>query len=96
MSLVEAAMCGKPMISCDIGTGTTFINQDGVTGWTVPPDDALRLREAMQRLLGDPEQAQAAMGRAARKRFDSLFTASRMASEYQAVYRDVTRARRKR
>ena len=93
MSLVEAAMCGKPMISCDIGSGTTFINQEGVTGWTVPPDDVSRLREAMQRLLGDPEQAQV-MGRAARKRFESLFTASRMASEYQAVYRDVAAAKR--
>ena len=25
MSLVEAAMCGKPMVSCEIGTGTSFI-----------------------------------------------------------------------
>jgi glycosyltransferase involved in cell wall biosynthesis len=93
MSLVEAAMCGKPMISCDIGTGTSYINKDGVTGWTVPPDDALRLREAMQRLSSDAEEAQA-MGHAARERFESLFTASRMASEYQAVYRDVAAATR--
>jgi glycosyltransferase involved in cell wall biosynthesis len=91
MSLVEAAMCGKPMVSCDIGTGTSYINKDGVTGWTVPPDDALRLREAMQRLLSDAEEAQA-MGRAARERFESLFTASRMASEYHAVYREVAAA----
>jgi O-antigen biosynthesis rhamnosyltransferase len=93
MSLVEAAMFGKPMISCDIGTGTSFINQDGVTGWTVPPDDPIGLRAAMQRLLGDPEKARA-MGYAARERFESMFTASRMASGYQAVYRDVVAAAR--
>ena len=38
MSLAEASLFGKPMITCEIGTGTSFVNQDGVTGWTVPPD----------------------------------------------------------
>src|SRR3546814_5268510 len=32
VALVEAAMHGKPMISCEIGPGTTFINLDKVTG----------------------------------------------------------------
>jgi rhamnosyl/mannosyltransferase len=47
MSLVEAAMFGKPMVSCEIGTGTSYINLDGVTGWAVPPEDPDRLRAAM-------------------------------------------------
>jgi glycosyltransferase involved in cell wall biosynthesis len=93
MSLVEAAMLGKPMISCDIGTGTSYINLDGVTGWTVPPDDANRLREAMERFLGNLTQA-CAMGKAARQRFESMFTAARMAAEYQSAYRAVIGAKR--
>ena len=93
MSLLEAAMCAKPMVSCEIGTGTSYINQDGVTGWTVPPEDPAALRRAMQRLLRDDEQAQA-MGAAARLRFESLFTARQMAGAYEDAYRAVLAARR--
>jgi rhamnosyl/mannosyltransferase len=88
MSLVEAAMCGRPMVSCDIGSGTSYINLDGVTGWTVPPENAAALREAMHRLADAPADA-AAMGRAARERFETLFTARRMAEAYATVYREV-------
>lgn len=93
MSLAEAAMASRPMISCDIGTGTSYINDNGITGWTVPPEDPRALRAAMQQLLDAPEQA-AAMGRAARERFESLFTASHMARSYQAAYRELLAARR--
>ena len=92
MSLVEAAMASRPMISCDIGTGTTFINQDGVTGWVVGPEEPEALRAAMQRLLENADQA-ATMGRAARARFESHFTAVHMAQAYEQVYRQVATAR---
>jgi O-antigen biosynthesis rhamnosyltransferase len=88
MSLVEAAMSGKPMVSCEIGTGTSYINLDGVTGWTVPPGDAEALRAAMLKLLQRPDQAQA-MGAAARDRFEHLFTARQMAVAYQSAYREL-------
>jgi rhamnosyl/mannosyltransferase len=93
MSLVEAAMAGKPMISCEIGTGTSYINLDGVTGWTVPPDDASRLREAMHSLQSDLKLAEA-MGQRARQRYEEVFTAQRMARAYLDVYREVLAARR--
>jgi rhamnosyl/mannosyltransferase len=93
MSLVEAAMAGKPMISCEIGTGTSYINLDGVTGWTVPPDDAPRLREAMQRVQADAAQA-ASMGQRARQRYEDLFSARHMADAYLEVYREVLAAKR--
>jgi glycosyltransferase involved in cell wall biosynthesis len=93
MSLAEAAMASRPMVSCDIGTGTSYINENGTTGWTVPPEDPAALRAAMQQLLDSPEQA-AAMGRAARQRFENLFTASHMARSYQAAYRELLAARR--
>lgn len=89
MSLVEAAMAGKPMVSCEIGTGTSYVNEHGTTGWVVPPDDPAALRGAMQRLLDDPLQAQA-LGAQARQRFERLFTAERMADAYLALYRDVS------
>lgn len=85
ISLLEAAMCGKPMISCEIGTGTTFVNLHGVTGLTVPPADPTALRNALQRLYGTPELART-YGEAAAKRFAELFTAQRMCQETHAIY----------
>lgn len=93
MSLLEAAMYAKPMVSCEIGTGMSYINRDGVTGWTVPPESPDALRDRMQRLLTDTDEA-ARMGAAARRRFETLFTAQAMAASYEAAYRDVIAARR--
>lgn len=88
MSLVEAAMHALPMISCEIGTGTSYINIDGETGWTVAPGSAPALREAMDAVIAGPAEA-ARRGRAGRERFESLFTADRMAQSYQALYAEL-------
>ena len=42
-------MCGKPMISCELGTGTSYVNKAGETGLVVPPSDPARLAEAINR-----------------------------------------------
>ncbi len=93
MSLVEAAMCARPMVSCEIGTGTSFINLDGETGWTVPPENPGALRDAIHKLQDQPQMA-AAMGNLARRRFEELFTAQKMASAYQDAYCEVVESAR--
>jgi glycosyltransferase involved in cell wall biosynthesis len=90
MSLLEAAMCAKPMICCEIGTGTSYVNEDGVTGIVVPPEEPAALRAAMERLLRDPQAAQA-LGAGARARYAGLFTAERMAQAYHELYRTLVR-----
>lgn len=94
MSLLEGAMFGKPMITCEIGTGTSYINMDGVTGLTVPPERPDALRAAMLRLLREPETARR-MGAAARERFETTFTADATAAAYEDAYRDVIAAARR-
>lgn len=91
ISLLEGAMYGKPMISSEIGTGTTFINIAGETGLVVPPNDADALRSAMQHLWSHPQEA-AAMGRRAEARYWQLFTAEHMAERYVALYRGCVQA----
>jgi len=86
ISLLEAAMFGKPMISCEIGTGTTFINLHAKTGIVIPPGDAHALSTAMQYLWSDPDAA-LEMGRAARKRYLQHFTADKMLDAYCKTYR---------
>ena len=88
ISLLEAAMHGKPMVSCEIGTGTSYINQDGVTGLVVPPEDGPAFRAAMTRLWENPEDAQT-MGERARAWYEQNFTAEKMVSSYYSVYREV-------
>ena len=88
ISLLEASMYGKPMISCEIGTGTTYVNIHEETGLAVPPDSPAALREAMHRLWNNPEETQR-FGNNARARFHELFTADRMCESMVQVYNDV-------
>ena len=84
VTLVEGAMRGRPLISAEIGTGTSFVNKHGETGLVVPPSDPLALRQAMERLRDD--ELCARMGRAARRRFESLFSSPRMGEAYTVIY----------
>ena len=64
-TILEMMAMGK----CVIATrthGQTDTIVDGVTGLYVPPGDPIALRQAIERMLANPEQA-AGMGRAARK-----------------------------
>ncbi|QNA97769.1 glycosyltransferase family 4 protein [Massilia sp. Se16.2.3] len=92
ISLLEGAMFGKPMISCEIGSGTTYINIGGETGLVVPPADAAALRTAMRTLWENPQLARD-MGRGATARFDEVFTAQQMAASYTALYRELAASR---
>jgi rhamnosyl/mannosyltransferase len=86
ISLLEGAMYGKPMISCEIGSGTTYINIAGETGLVVPPRDSVALAGAMNQLWNQPAVA-ASMGEAAARRFEEVFSSDSMAKSYAEIYR---------
>ncbi|MDD4929073.1 MAG: glycosyltransferase family 4 protein [Gallionella sp.] len=88
LSLLEGAMYGKPMISSEIGTGTTYINIADETGLVVPPSDPVALRQAMRYLWEHPAEA-AAMGKRAEERYWQYFTAEQMAKSYADLYGDL-------
>ena len=88
ISLLEGAMYGKPMISSEIGTGTSYINIHDETGLVVPPSDAQAFRQAMVTLWNNPTMA-SVMGVKAAERYRKLFTAERMASNYMALYQEL-------
>jgi rhamnosyl/mannosyltransferase len=83
--LLEGAMFGKPLISSELGTGTSHINIEGETGFVVPPDDPAALGAAMARLAADAP-LRVRMGASARRRFDEHFTADRMAKLFVDTY----------
>ncbi|MCX9158365.1 glycosyltransferase [Niveibacterium sp. 24ML] len=92
MTLLEGAVRRRALISTEIGTGTSYVNEDGVTGLVVPPADPVALANAMLRLSKNPTAARA-MGIAAYERYVKLFSASSVGAKYVGLYRSVLDAR---
>ena len=88
ISLLEGAMFGKPMISSEIGTGTSYININNETGLVVPPSNPQAFREAMRTLWENPLLA-AQMGAKAEARYRQLFTAEEMGRKWSALYQEL-------
>jgi len=88
MVLVEAAMYGKPMISCEIGTGTSYVNINEETGFVIPPSDPAALAAAMRRLADSPPLA-ATLGRNARMRYERYFSGDALGRAYADLYTEV-------
>jgi len=88
VTLLEGAMFGKPLISCEIGTGTSYINNHFRTGLIVPPSNPKALADAMTWLLLHPDESKK-MGKAAREQYQLFFTASKMAKSYYNVYHKI-------
>lgn len=85
ITLLEGARFARPLISCEIGTGTSFINQDKVNGCVIPPNDSQALVEAMNELWHNDETA-SRYGENSRRRFEEMFTADHMIDAYINLY----------
>lgn len=86
--LAEAAQQGTPMITCEIGTGTSYVNQNDVTGIVVPPSDAGALGQALDTFWANPAQV-ARWGEAAIDRYTRNFRAEAMTQSYCDLYREI-------
>lgn len=85
VALLEGAMAGKPLISVEVGSGTSHVNVNGETGLVVAPASPGALRSAMDMLHRDIELARA-FGAGARRRFERLFNGRLMGERYAAIY----------
>jgi glycosyltransferase involved in cell wall biosynthesis len=88
MVLVEAAMFNKPQISCEIGTGTSFVNLHEESGIVVPPESPEDMARAMNLLLRETTTKEK-LGLAARARYERLFSGNALGKAYADLYRDV-------
>lgn len=91
MVLVEASIQSKPMVSCEIGTGTSFVNLHGETGLVVPPQSPQDLAAAINCLLQDAARAQQ-FGFAARQRYEQHFSGSALGKKYHQLFQKVIAA----
>ncbi len=90
--LLEAMASGLPCITTEVGTGTSWVVQDGVTGRVVPPRDPQALAGAVRQLLESPD-LRIEMGRAGRARMEAEFTQEQMIARVEAVYYQVASQR---
>jgi len=88
ISLLEAALHRCCLISCEISTGTSYINQDGETGFVIEPHNPEALRSVMGRVSQCPDQVRL-MGDRAYHRFQEMFTAKEMGRTCMNLYHEV-------
>ena len=93
VTLIEGAMFSRPLISCEIGTGTSYVNLHGSTGYVVPPSDPSTLRRAMDQIWGNPQEAEV-MGRRARERYERLFSGDALGRAYATLYTALSEAKK--
>ncbi len=85
MVLLEACMYAKPMICCEISSGTSYVNAHGLTGLVVGPEDPITLSEACNQLLTNIPLAKK-MGQAALERYESLFSGQMLGKAHFELY----------
>ena len=85
---LEALAAGLPIVSTELGTGTSYVNSHNETGLVVAPADPAALAGAINELLADPDR-RAAYAAAGRRRAREHFSEERMLDQIEAVYREV-------
>lgn len=85
-AVLEAMAAGRPVVAARVGAVPETV-VDGETGWLVEAEpEAVAGR--LERLLSDRELARR-MGRAGRRRAETLFTPERRADRVEAIYADL-------
>ncbi|MDO8507144.1 MAG: glycosyltransferase [bacterium] len=75
--LIEAMACGTPLVTTEIGTGTSWINENDETGFVVTPKDPTSLSNSINKILEDSE-LEHRFSQNCKKRANSLFTHSKL------------------
>ena len=86
--LLEAMASDLPLISTELGTGTSWVNQHEITGLVVPPEDPASLAGAIDRLASDEEKRRG-FGQAALRRARQEFGLEQMLDRTEEVYQRV-------
>lgn len=88
LSILEAMAFGCPSVSTAVG-GIPEVVSDGEDGKLVPSAQPADLARAIEALIRSPETRRT-MGEAGRKKAREVFSAERIVSQYEALYRRMT------
>lgn len=85
--LLEAMGCGLPIVATAVG-GNRDLIRDRYNGILIPPQDSMRLGDAVLELLKDVRLA-GALGRAARKTVEEHYSMDRITDDYVCLYSEL-------
>jgi glycosyltransferase involved in cell wall biosynthesis len=85
IALLEAMASGLPCITTELGTGTSWVVQHGVTGFVVPPRDPGALAGAIRQALADPARLQQ-LAAASLERARTEFSQEKMVTAVMQLY----------
>lgn len=88
ISLLESLIYGKPAISTELDTGTSFVNQHNVSGLVVPPADPRALKEAMQLLLTNKDLYER-LKQGTQTHYSQYFTVEAMRDKHIQLYHQI-------
>jgi glycosyltransferase involved in cell wall biosynthesis len=92
IAMVEAMHFGLPVISTRLGTGTSHVNRNGLTGLEVPPGDPTALADAIRWMEDHPENARR-MGLAGKDHARG-FTEEAMVDRIASLYGELVQSAR--
>lgn len=87
VSVVEAMACEKPVVVTNVG-GLPEVVENGVTGLIVPPADAQKLADAIEKLVKD-EVMRISMGKQGRQRVERLYDWKNNLASMISVYEEL-------
>ncbi|MFA4932983.1 MAG: glycosyltransferase [Candidatus Omnitrophota bacterium] len=85
--LLEAMARGKPIVSTELGTGTSWVNVNGETGLVIAPKSSEALSTAINDILKN-DNLRLRMGHNAKKRITDYFTVDKVIDEVINLYRN--------
>ena len=89
--LLEAARAGKPaLITGVVGSGMSWVVEDCVTGWTVLPESATAIVEALDEIAKNRHEL-ARRGALAKARFEKDFQIASVAASVSQLYLSISR-----
>jgi glycosyltransferase involved in cell wall biosynthesis len=89
-AILEAMAFAKPIISCNIGSATSYLNLNNITGFVIKPNDPIMLSKKINFLL-DPKnhKIKKKFGLQSLLRVKKYFNSNIMASKYLKIYQTV-------
>jgi rhamnosyl/mannosyltransferase len=88
--LIEASYFGKPMVTTELGTGTSYVNLDNHTGFVIEPKNVIQLADKCNQLFSDNKLVEH-FGKNAYERFLKNFTEEIQGPRYIEIYDEITR-----
>lgn len=93
--IMEALVAGRPVVATDVG-GVTELVIDGVTGFVVPPEDAVALASAMQKVMTLSDDERWRLAAAGRAHVKDNFSLPKVMEKWDALFTEVLASKRRR